>query len=179
MRDPQILQHLSIEWGRTTVFGRKIEQALRIPMDPIDHILCLYIIYIYIYTHIYVEDHSRIIIAYFSNQSIHQYIELLKSINSSVFWTSKKFFRNSSLLKSVPRTLYAIPYYNGSTLDAADALAREGKMDEAVQLLFAGPRSLEVTWLRQGPWAIGHRSTRLVNVDSLRTGNQLEIGHVQ
>ncbi|CAL1164138.1 unnamed protein product [Cladocopium goreaui] len=41
-------------------------------------------------------------------------------------------------------TFYAIPYYNGSTLDAADALAREGQMEEAVRVLFAGPRNLEV-----------------------------------
>ncbi|CAL1149850.1 unnamed protein product, partial [Cladocopium goreaui] len=42
------------------------------------------------------------------------------------------------------KTFYAIPYYNGSTLDAADALAREGQMEEAVRVLFAGPRNLEV-----------------------------------
>ena len=37
------------------------------------------------------------------------------------------------------RTLYAVPYYNGDTLDEADALAKEGRLREAVRRLFAGP----------------------------------------
>lgn len=37
------------------------------------------------------------------------------------------------------RTLYAVPYYNGETLDEADALAKEGRLREAVRRLFAGP----------------------------------------
>eukprot|EP00435_Cladocopium_sp_Y103_P059374 s705_g21.t1 len=48
-----------------------------------------------------------------------------------------------AILLTLGWTFYAIPYYNGSTLDAADALAREGKMKEAVRVLFAGPRDLE------------------------------------
>ena len=36
-------------------------------------------------------------------------------------------------------TLVAIPYYNGHTLDAADTLARDGKPQEAVKVLFSGP----------------------------------------
>ena len=36
-------------------------------------------------------------------------------------------------------TLYAIPLYNGLSLDAADALAREGKLQDAVQVLYAPP----------------------------------------
>ncbi|CAK9027635.1 Glycerophosphoinositol permease 1 (Glycerophosphodiester transporter GIT1) [Durusdinium trenchii] len=36
-------------------------------------------------------------------------------------------------------TLVAIPFYNGHTLDAADMLARDGKPDQAVKVLFSGP----------------------------------------
>lgn len=50
-------------------------------------------------------------------------------------------------LTGLIRTLYAVPYYNGESLDEADALAKEGRLREAVQRLFAGP----------APWSNGAR----------------------
>jgi len=53
---------------------------------------------------------------------------------SGIFWT---VFVASSLAMLL--TAVSIPYYNGNTLDEADALARDGNPKRAVKVLFSGP----------------------------------------
>jgi len=57
---------------------------------------------------------------------------------ATIFWVVTLTSFASILL-----TFYAVPHYNGNTLDAADGLAREGHLKEAVQVLYAGPKSKE------------------------------------
>jgi len=57
-----------------------------------------------------------------------------------IFWAVTATFVVALIL-----TLVAIPYYNGHTLDAADTLARDGKPQEAVKVLFSGPMNHDGT----------------------------------
>jgi len=53
---------------------------------------------------------------------------------ATIFWVVV-----ATSVAAIVLTLYAVPYYNGETLDEADALAKEGRLREAVRRLFAGP----------------------------------------
>ena len=51
-----------------------------------------------------------------------------------IFWT---VFATSALATLL--TALSTPYYNGSTLDSADKLARDGKPRQALKMLYSGP----------------------------------------
>lgn len=57
---------------------------------------------------------------------------------TAIFWSVVGTMMLATLL-----TQLAIPLYNGNTIDLADSLAREGKVREAVKMLYSGPKTTE------------------------------------
>eukprot|EP00930_Biecheleria_cincta_P011593 TRINITY_DN11453_c0_g1_i2.p1 TRINITY_DN11453_c0_g1~~TRINITY_DN11453_c0_g1_i2.p1 ORF type:complete len:493 (+),score=78.25 TRINITY_DN11453_c0_g1_i2:78-1481(+) len=57
---------------------------------------------------------------------------------SAIFWSVV-----CTMLLATFLTLVAIPLYNGHTIDLADSLACEGRVTEAVKMLYSGPKTEE------------------------------------